>query len=101
MTRIAVIRALALGDMLCAIPALRGIRARFPDATIAPIGLPWAAAIVERFPGLLDELIEFPGYPGIPEVPLHPERVVRSLADLQRRPIKSPFHGRRWVVPSP
>jgi ADP-heptose:LPS heptosyltransferase len=85
MTRIAVIRALALGDMLCAIPALRALRARFPDATISLIGLPWAAEIVERFPTLLDELIDFPGFPGIPEVEFDPDRSLDSMAELQRR----------------
>ena len=85
MTRIAVVRALALGDMLCAIPALRALRARFGDARISLIGLPWATAIVERFPTLIDELVAFPGFPGIPEVEFDPSTSVDSIADLQRR----------------
>ena len=85
MTRIAVIRALALGDMLCAIPTLRALRTRFPDAHIALIGLPWATELVRRFPAYLDELIEFPGFPGIPEVPVDPQRTTAFLADMQRR----------------
>jgi ADP-heptose:LPS heptosyltransferase len=86
MTRIAVIRALALGDMLCAIPTLRAVRARFPDAHITLVGLPWAAELVERFPAYLDELVEFPGFPGIPEVPVDPTRTTGFVAAMRERP---------------
>jgi ADP-heptose:LPS heptosyltransferase len=84
MSGIAVIRALALGDMLCGVPALRAIRAAYPDARVSLFGLPWARLLVDRLP-YVDELIEFPGFPGIPEVPLDPARTVACLADIQRR----------------
>lgn len=86
MTCIAVIRALALGDMLCAVPTFRALRARFPDAHIALIGLPWARELVGRFPDYLDELIEFPGFPGIPEAPVDPRRTTGFLSAVQERP---------------
>ncbi|WP_246795029.1 glycosyltransferase family 9 protein [Burkholderia perseverans] len=67
--RIVVFRALQLGDMLCAVPALRALRRAAPEAHIALIGLPWAQAFVERYADLLDELIVFPGAAGFPEQP--------------------------------
>ena len=73
---IAVLRALHLGDLLCAVPALRALRDRHPDARITLIGLPWAHEMVRRYPAYLDQLLPFPGFPGMPEAPVD----LRALA---------------------
>lgn len=84
--RIAILRALpGLGDMLCIVPALRALRAAVPDASVTLIGLPWARAIVARFPMYLDDFLPFPGYPGLAEGSGEPRAVVAFLAAAQER----------------
>jgi lipopolysaccharide heptosyltransferase II len=79
--RIAIFRALQLGDLLTAIPAFRALRQRYPHAEITLIGLPWAASFVQRYAQYLDRFVEFAGYPGIDEVPYEPESCQRFLAE--------------------
>ena len=67
--RIAVVRALpGVGDLLCAVPALRAVRAAHPAARVTLVGLASATWFVDRYAGLVDDLLVVMGVPGLPEV---------------------------------
>lgn len=93
--RIAVFRALQLGDLLVAVPALRALRARFPYAEITLIGLPWAREFARRFQQYIDSFVEFVGYPGIDELPVDAQRTERFITDQQnyRYDLAIQMHG--------
>jgi ADP-heptose:LPS heptosyltransferase len=81
--RVAVLRALKLGDLLCAVPAFRAFRAAWPDADIVLVGLPWARTFAGRYACYLSGFREFPGYPGLPEREPDILRIPSFLAELQ------------------
>jgi len=83
--RVAVFRALQLGDMLCAVPALRALRRFLPQARITLIGLPWAKSFVQRFGHLLDDHLPFTGYPGNPEEEGTVGGLLDCVVEAQRR----------------
>src|SRR5262245_37937445 len=83
--RIAVIRALQIGDLLCAVPALRALRAAWPNAQIVLVGLPWARDFARRFRRYVDEFVALPGYPGLPDYPCDEATLPAVLAGLRER----------------
>jgi len=93
--RIAVFRALQLGDLLCSVPALRALRARFPRAHITLIGLPGAASFQQRFSRYLDALAPFPGTTGMPEQAAREEALPAfyDWARSQRFDVALQLHG--------
>ena len=56
-----------LGDLLCTVPAVRALRAARPDLHVALATWPEMSAVVARMAAWVDELVPFPGAPGIPE----------------------------------
>jgi ADP-heptose:LPS heptosyltransferase len=98
--RIAILRALELGDVLCAVPAMRAIRRAAPMAAIDFIGLPWARSFVSRFSHLVDGFVEFPGYPGLPERDFDAVRFDAFLGQVRSRryDLVIQMHGSGGIV---
>lgn len=96
LNRIVLVRALkGLGDFLCVTPALRSFRLAYPAAHIALVGIDSTRPLVTRYAHLIDELIPFPGFPGIPEEPLDVTRLPGFLSDMQARrfDLATQLHG--------
>ncbi len=83
--KIAVFRALQLGDLLCSIPAMRSLRHAYPKAHITLISLPWAKSFAERFSAYFNSYISFPGYPGLPGQKVVAKGILSFLSFLQNQ----------------
>jgi ADP-heptose:LPS heptosyltransferase len=83
---VAVLRALpGIGDLLCAMPALRAFRIAYPETCVTLIGVPEAETLIARFGSYVDELAPFPGFPGVPEVPFDARRTTAFVTRAQAR----------------
>jgi hypothetical protein len=47
------------------------------------VGLPSLRGLVDRFEAYIDELVELPGYPGLPEQMPDAEALAEFLADMR------------------
>jgi ADP-heptose:LPS heptosyltransferase len=74
-----------LGDLLASGPALRALRAARPDVEVTLLTWAEMAPVVARMGTYVDELLDFPGWPGIPERPPRVEELPRFLAEVGRR----------------
>jgi ADP-heptose:LPS heptosyltransferase len=81
--KIAVFRALQLGDLLCAVPAIRALRRAYPEAEITLLGLPWAESFVRRFHTYFDRFLHFPGCQGLPEQPVDPAALHQFIESMR------------------
>lgn len=82
---VAIFRALRLGDMLCAIPALRALRHALPEAEITLAGLPWAEQFARRFSTYINEFIAFPGHPALPEQTVREDELPHFYQTMRSR----------------
>ncbi len=89
-TSVALVRLrVGLGDLLCTVPALRALRAHLPRTHIALVTWAEMAPVVERMRSWVDELVAFPGDPGIPERPPDTPAI---------EPFYAAMRERRWDV---
>lgn len=80
--KVVLLRTSRIGDFLCAVPALRALRARLPGAEIHLITLPLLSELARRLP-YLDRVWHFPGFPGLADQLFEARTAVRFLRQLQ------------------
>ena len=78
----AVLRASRIGDFLCAVPALRSLRAALPGTELILITLPMLRELALRLP-CVDRVVGFPGYPGLAEQLFDPRRAAAFFQQMQ------------------
>lgn len=84
--RVALVRLrVGLGDLLCSLPAWQALRAARPDLHVTVITWPEMAPLLHRMRDCVDDLLPFPGFPGIPERAPQPEAWAPFLATALER----------------
>jgi len=81
--KIALFRPLNLGNMLAATPLLRALRSHLPSSQIDLIALPWMKGWEKRF-DTIDNIIPFPGYPGLPEINPDIKKIPGFIKKMQK-----------------
>ena len=99
MFKIAVFRALQLGDLLCAIPAISALKYNYPQARLYFIGLPHMRELIDRF-DCIDEFIDFPGHPDLPEIPCNLSELAHFISRMQAEKfdLLLQIHGQGTIV---
>jgi ADP-heptose:LPS heptosyltransferase len=64
-SKIAVLRANAIGDFIFTLPALEALRTAYPDAEIVLLGQDWHADFLKNRPGPVDRVEVIPVYHGV------------------------------------
>jgi len=85
MNKIAIFRALYLGDFLCSVPALRALRKFYPDAEITLIGLSQMSDLAKRYSQYIDHFIPFPGFPLLSDTPFDPDLFQEFLEKIRSK----------------
>lgn len=83
--RIAVFRALNVGDLLCTVPALRALRNAAPRSRITLVGLPWSQQFAQRYAHLIDDCLEYPLGEELPERPADDPRLSTFIEQARQR----------------
>src|SRR5690606_14170252 len=83
MPKIAIFRALYLGDFLCSVPALRAIRKQYPTSEITWIGLGHMKSLAMRYSEYIDHYISLPGYPLLTEEAIDVETFASFLESVR------------------
>ena len=82
---IVIFRSGELSQMLRSVPAFHALRKEFAHASITLVGLAQEKEFVKRFTHLIDDFIEFPGFPEIKKNKVLPEMVLQFLQKVQAR----------------
>lgn len=98
--RIAVLRANGLGDFIFALPALRALRLRFPDAQLVLLGKPWHKRFLTGRGPVVDDVVALPPITGVGVPPEQgaredPRAIDACIAGLRERRFDLAFqmHG--------
>lgn len=82
--KIGIVRALKLGDLMVAVPAVRALRQYFPKAQISLISLPWAKDFVSRFKRYFDLHFDFPSLFKIPQIEINKEKGSQDIEKIRQ-----------------